>query len=96
MKETVERYEMGMGITVRFVAEQLTPSRFNSVILKKVISIAVAAAEKEVLSRCHATNTDVLSSLMLCDDTRYLGVKPLLEHHFSSTANMGTAQSHPK
>ena len=53
---------MGMGITVRFVLEQLIPSWFNSVILKKVISIAVAAAEKEVLSENHSTHTDAPSA----------------------------------
>ena len=87
---------MGMGITERFVAGQLIPSRFKRVILKKVISIAVAEAEKEVLSRCHSTDAEEPSSSMLCDDTRYLRVHPLFKPHFSSTANMGTVQSNPK
>ena len=77
---------MGMGITVRFVLEHLIPSWFNSVILKKVISIAVAAAEKEVLS----------SPSIFCDDTRYLEIKTQMEVHFSLSANMGAVQSNPK
>lgn len=87
---------MGMGITVRFVPEQLIPSWFSKVILKKVISMAVAAAEKEVLSENHATPTDAPSPSIFCEDTRYLGIDAQWDAHFSLSANMGAVQSNPK
>ena len=96
MRKRSEGDEMGMGITVRFVLEHLIPSWFNSVILKQVISIAVAAAEKEVLSENHSTHTDAPSPSIFCDDTRYLEIKTQMEVHFSLSANMGAVQSNPK